>query len=64
MHSFAPGARVVIRDEELDGPRLAREVGGLLSSPGRLEAMSAAARKLARLDAADRIAVEVLQLAH
>lgn len=57
------GAAVVIRDAELDGPRLAREVGALLSSPGKLEAMSAAARRLARLDAADRIADEVVQLA-
>src|SRR3954447_26636119 len=58
------GAAVVVRDAELDGPRLAREVGGLLSSPGRLAAMAGAARRLARLDAADRIAGEVLQLAH
>src|SRR3954447_8317373 len=58
------GAAVVVRDAELDGPRLAREVGGLLSSPGRLEAMAGSARKLARRDAADRIAGEVLQLAH
>jgi UDP-N-acetylglucosamine--N-acetylmuramyl-(pentapeptide) pyrophosphoryl-undecaprenol N-acetylglucosamine transferase len=57
------GAAVVVPDSELDGPRLAREVGALLGSPGRLEAMSAAARKLARLDAADRIADEVVRLA-
>ena len=56
------GAAVVIPDAQLDGPRLAREVGALLGSPGRLEAMSAAARKLARLDAAERIADEVLRL--
>ena len=58
------GAAVVVPDAELDGPRLAREVGGLLGSPARLDAMSAAARKLARLDAADRVADEVLRLAH
>lgn len=57
------GAAVVVHDRELDGPRLAREVGTLLSSPGRLEAMGAAARKLARLDAADEIADAVLRLA-
>jgi UDP-N-acetylglucosamine--N-acetylmuramyl-(pentapeptide) pyrophosphoryl-undecaprenol N-acetylglucosamine transferase len=57
------GAAVVVPDDELDGARLAHEVGALLSSPGRLEAMAAAARKLARADAADRIAVEVLTLA-
>jgi UDP-N-acetylglucosamine--N-acetylmuramyl-(pentapeptide) pyrophosphoryl-undecaprenol N-acetylglucosamine transferase len=57
------GAAVVVPDSELDGARLAREVGELLSAPERLEAMSAAARGLARIDAADRIADDVLQLA-
>jgi UDP-N-acetylglucosamine--N-acetylmuramyl-(pentapeptide) pyrophosphoryl-undecaprenol N-acetylglucosamine transferase len=57
------GAAVVVPDAELDAARLAREVGGLLSSPARLQSMSAAARKLARADAADRIADEVLRLA-
>lgn len=53
-------AAVTIADGELDGPHLAREVGDLLSSPGRLRAMGDAALKLARPDAADRIADEVL----
>jgi UDP-N-acetylglucosamine--N-acetylmuramyl-(pentapeptide) pyrophosphoryl-undecaprenol N-acetylglucosamine transferase len=57
------GAAVVVADSELDAPRLAREVGALLSSSARLEGMSAAARKLARADAADRIANEVVRLA-
>jgi UDP-N-acetylglucosamine--N-acetylmuramyl-(pentapeptide) pyrophosphoryl-undecaprenol N-acetylglucosamine transferase len=57
------GAAVVVPDAELDARRLAREVGALLSSPGRLEAMAAAARKLARPDAADRIADAVIGLA-
>jgi UDP-N-acetylglucosamine--N-acetylmuramyl-(pentapeptide) pyrophosphoryl-undecaprenol N-acetylglucosamine transferase len=57
------GAAVVVPDNALDAPRLAREVGNLLSSPQRLDAMRAAARKLARADAADRIADEVLRLA-
>jgi UDP-N-acetylglucosamine--N-acetylmuramyl-(pentapeptide) pyrophosphoryl-undecaprenol N-acetylglucosamine transferase len=57
------GAAVVVADSELDGPRLAREVGGLLGAPQRLEGMRSAARRLARLDAADRIAEAVLQLA-
>jgi UDP-N-acetylglucosamine--N-acetylmuramyl-(pentapeptide) pyrophosphoryl-undecaprenol N-acetylglucosamine transferase len=57
------GAAVVVPDAELDGPRLAREVAALLGSPARLEAMRTAARKLARIDAADRVAVEVLRLA-
>jgi UDP-N-acetylglucosamine--N-acetylmuramyl-(pentapeptide) pyrophosphoryl-undecaprenol N-acetylglucosamine transferase len=58
------GAAVVIPDSELDGARLAREVGALLGSPQRLESMRTAARKLARADAADHIAGEVLRLAH
>jgi UDP-N-acetylglucosamine--N-acetylmuramyl-(pentapeptide) pyrophosphoryl-undecaprenol N-acetylglucosamine transferase len=57
------GAAVVVPDSQLDGPRLGREVETLLSSPGRLDAMTDAARKLARIDAADRIADEVLRLA-
>ncbi len=55
------GAAVSIADGGLDGPRLAREVGDLLSSPGRLRAMGDAALRLARPDAADRIADEVLR---
>ena len=58
------GAAVVVPDEALDGPRLAREVGALLGSPERLAAMSAAARRLARPDAAARIAEAALGLAH
>jgi UDP-N-acetylglucosamine--N-acetylmuramyl-(pentapeptide) pyrophosphoryl-undecaprenol N-acetylglucosamine transferase len=57
------GAAVVVPDEGLDGPRLAREVGALLGSRERLAAMSAAARRLARPDAADRIAAAALDLA-
>jgi UDP-N-acetylglucosamine--N-acetylmuramyl-(pentapeptide) pyrophosphoryl-undecaprenol N-acetylglucosamine transferase len=57
------GAAVVVPDSQVDGPRLAREVGALLGSPHRLDAMSQAARRLARIDAADRIADEVMRLA-
>ena len=56
------GAAVVVPDDELDGPRLAREVGALLGSPDRLGAMRNAAEQLARPDAADRIAHEILTL--
>jgi UDP-N-acetylglucosamine--N-acetylmuramyl-(pentapeptide) pyrophosphoryl-undecaprenol N-acetylglucosamine transferase len=57
------GAAVVVPDEDLDGPRLAREVGVLLGSRDRLTAMGNAARRLARPDAADRIAAAALGLA-
>jgi UDP-N-acetylglucosamine--N-acetylmuramyl-(pentapeptide) pyrophosphoryl-undecaprenol N-acetylglucosamine transferase len=57
------GAAVVVPDYELDGPRLAREVGTLLAAPQRLAAMAKAARAVAKPDAAQRIADELLALA-
>ena len=57
------GAALVIADEELDGARLAAEVGALFGDPERLTAMAAASRGLARPDAAQRIADEVLAAA-
>jgi UDP-N-acetylglucosamine:LPS N-acetylglucosamine transferase len=54
------GAAVVLRDDELDAGRLSGEVGALLAAPERLREMSAAARRLARPEAAKRIAEEVL----
>jgi UDP-N-acetylglucosamine--N-acetylmuramyl-(pentapeptide) pyrophosphoryl-undecaprenol N-acetylglucosamine transferase len=56
------GAAVVIHDAELDGPRLAREVAALLGAPQRTAAMAKAARAVARPDAADVIADELLAL--
>jgi UDP-N-acetylglucosamine--N-acetylmuramyl-(pentapeptide) pyrophosphoryl-undecaprenol N-acetylglucosamine transferase len=56
----AAGAAVVVPDRELTPERLAREVGRLLSSPSRLAAMGAAARGLARPDAAQAVAAELL----
>ena len=53
------GAAEVIEDSDLDPAELARRVDGLLGDPGRLEAMAAASRSLARPDAAERIAGEV-----
>ncbi|HEX2071858.1 MAG TPA: UDP-N-acetylglucosamine--N-acetylmuramyl-(pentapeptide) pyrophosphoryl-undecaprenol N-acetylglucosamine transferase [Thermoleophilaceae bacterium] len=61
-HFAAGGAAVVVPDAELDGPRLAREVGALLADEGRLHEMGRAARALARPDAAEAIAREVLAL--
>jgi len=57
------GAAVVVPDGELDGPRLAREVGALLAAPQRLREMAAAAAKVARTDAAELIAREALAAA-
>jgi UDP-N-acetylglucosamine--N-acetylmuramyl-(pentapeptide) pyrophosphoryl-undecaprenol N-acetylglucosamine transferase len=56
------GAAIVVADAELDGPRLAREVGALLGAPQRMSEMSNAASAAARPDAAERIADELLAL--
>jgi len=57
------GAAVVVPDSELDGPRLAREVAGLLGDRPRLAAMARASASLARLDASRDVAEEVLAAA-
>jgi UDP-N-acetylglucosamine--N-acetylmuramyl-(pentapeptide) pyrophosphoryl-undecaprenol N-acetylglucosamine transferase len=57
------GAAVVIPDAELDGPRLAREVGTLLGAPQRVAAMAKGARAVAKPDAAERIADDLIALA-
>jgi UDP-N-acetylglucosamine--N-acetylmuramyl-(pentapeptide) pyrophosphoryl-undecaprenol N-acetylglucosamine transferase len=56
-------AAVVVPDDELDGPRLAREVAALLGAPQRMAEMASAAAAAARPDAAERIAEELLRLA-
>ena len=57
------GAATVVADAELDAARLRAEVLAIVEAPGRLEEMRRAARVLARPDAADRIAEELLVLA-
>jgi len=57
------GAATVIADAELTAERLGAEVAAVLEDPTRLEAMAAAARRLAKPDAARRIADEVLEAA-
>jgi len=54
------GAAVVLADSELTPGALASMAEQLLGDPQRLERMGAAARALARPDAAERIAAEVL----
>jgi UDP-N-acetylglucosamine--N-acetylmuramyl-(pentapeptide) pyrophosphoryl-undecaprenol N-acetylglucosamine transferase len=56
------GAAMLIEDEALDADRLV-EVAGLLSDPARHAVMSAAARELARPDAAVAVADLVLAVA-
>jgi UDP-N-acetylglucosamine--N-acetylmuramyl-(pentapeptide) pyrophosphoryl-undecaprenol N-acetylglucosamine transferase len=54
------GAALVIEDSELDPATLVRTANELFGDPGRLARMSEASGALARPDAADRIADEVL----
>ena len=56
-------AAVVIADDELTGPRLARTTAELLGDRGRLAAMARASAALARPDAAAAVAHEVLAAA-
>jgi UDP-N-acetylglucosamine--N-acetylmuramyl-(pentapeptide) pyrophosphoryl-undecaprenol N-acetylglucosamine transferase len=57
------GAAVVVPDGELSAARLARETAVLLADPQRMRAMAAAARRLARPDAAEAVAEELLEAA-
>jgi UDP-N-acetylglucosamine--N-acetylmuramyl-(pentapeptide) pyrophosphoryl-undecaprenol N-acetylglucosamine transferase len=57
------GAAVVIEDAELTAERLRAEVDAIALDPARREGMAAAARALARPDAAQAIAREVLAAA-
>ena len=60
---FADAAAIVVDDADLTAARLDSEVRQLLAEPSRLAAMSEAARRLARPDAAERIAATLLELA-
>ncbi|HWC26061.1 MAG TPA: undecaprenyldiphospho-muramoylpentapeptide beta-N-acetylglucosaminyltransferase [Solirubrobacteraceae bacterium] len=59
----AAGAAVVVPDAELTAARLGAEVGALLGDRSRLQAMAAASAALARPDAAQAVADEVLAAA-
>jgi UDP-N-acetylglucosamine--N-acetylmuramyl-(pentapeptide) pyrophosphoryl-undecaprenol N-acetylglucosamine transferase len=58
----AAGAAIIIEDDAFDGDALLR-VADLLSEPGRLAAMRAGARSLARPGAADAVARLVVAVA-
>jgi UDP-N-acetylglucosamine--N-acetylmuramyl-(pentapeptide) pyrophosphoryl-undecaprenol N-acetylglucosamine transferase len=57
------GAAVVIADEDLSADRLREEVAALLADRRRLGEMAAAAASLARPDAAQEVAQELLEAA-
>jgi UDP-N-acetylglucosamine--N-acetylmuramyl-(pentapeptide) pyrophosphoryl-undecaprenol N-acetylglucosamine transferase len=56
----AAGAAVVIEDSAVGGAAVADAAGGLLADAERLGAMAAASAALARPDAAERVAYEIL----
>ena len=62
-HIAAGGAAIVVADSDLTAVRLSTEVDALIADPGRLTRMAEAARRLARPDAGERIASELLALA-
>ncbi len=57
------GAAVIVPDGELSAARLAHETAALLADPQRMRAMAAAAGRLARPDAAEAVAEELLEAA-
>jgi UDP-N-acetylglucosamine--N-acetylmuramyl-(pentapeptide) pyrophosphoryl-undecaprenol N-acetylglucosamine transferase len=57
------GAALVVPDEQVSAPRLKDEVAALLADRERLRAMAAAARAIARPDAALDVAQELLEAA-
>ncbi len=54
------GAATIVEDADLDAERLLAEVRPLLADRDRLETMADASRRLARPDAADRVAAEIV----
>jgi UDP-N-acetylglucosamine--N-acetylmuramyl-(pentapeptide) pyrophosphoryl-undecaprenol N-acetylglucosamine transferase len=56
------GAADVMEQRNLSGAALAGRIAELVSNPGRLDAMAAAARKMGRPDAANVIANKAIEL--
>jgi UDP-N-acetylglucosamine--N-acetylmuramyl-(pentapeptide) pyrophosphoryl-undecaprenol N-acetylglucosamine transferase len=59
----AAGGALLIRQDEFTAERLSAELRRLLADPATLAAMAAAARRVGRADAAERLADEVLRVA-
>ena len=57
----AAGAARLLEEKDLSGESLARAIGDLLAHPERIEAMEESARRLARPDAAARVADLLVQ---
>jgi UDP-N-acetylglucosamine--N-acetylmuramyl-(pentapeptide) pyrophosphoryl-undecaprenol N-acetylglucosamine transferase len=58
----AGGGAVIVRDEELDGARLAGEVEALFGDPQRLARMAAASRALGRPAATAAVVDEIARV--
>jgi UDP-N-acetylglucosamine--N-acetylmuramyl-(pentapeptide) pyrophosphoryl-undecaprenol N-acetylglucosamine transferase len=59
----ATGGALLIRQSEFTAERLASELSGLLADPLRLTQMADSARSVGRVDAAERLADEVIRVA-
>jgi UDP-N-acetylglucosamine--N-acetylmuramyl-(pentapeptide) pyrophosphoryl-undecaprenol N-acetylglucosamine transferase len=59
----ATGGALLIRQSDFTAERLSDELARLLADPGRLAAMAAAAKGMGRVDAAERLADEVMRVA-
>ena len=59
----AAGGAFLVRQSEFTAERLAGELARLLADPAKLSAMAAASRKVGRVDAAERLADEVMRVA-
>jgi UDP-N-acetylglucosamine--N-acetylmuramyl-(pentapeptide) pyrophosphoryl-undecaprenol N-acetylglucosamine transferase len=59
----AAGGALLIREDEFSPDRLATEIGRLIEKPATLAIMAASARRVGRLDAAERLADLVLRVA-
>ena len=58
------GAALVIEESELSGDILAREISALMSNPGGLKKMAAAAKALGKPEAGNRLANIILEMAN
>jgi UDP-N-acetylglucosamine--N-acetylmuramyl-(pentapeptide) pyrophosphoryl-undecaprenol N-acetylglucosamine transferase len=59
----AAGGALLIRQSDFTAERLAQELSALLGDPAKLSAMAVAGRKIGRVDAAERLADEVMRVA-
>jgi UDP-N-acetylglucosamine--N-acetylmuramyl-(pentapeptide) pyrophosphoryl-undecaprenol N-acetylglucosamine transferase len=59
----ATGGALLIRQSEFTAERLASELSGLMADPLRLTQMADSARSVGRVDAAERLADEVIRVA-